>query len=89
MAGVGQLRCGPHAPIREQVPLPLPPGPTMELFPAANGAPEAVMFNLMDSLHHLLSNYDGRGEEPSGEVLDYTFQCVARSWWRAISRWRE
>ena len=80
---IGPMRTRSHAASQERVPLALPPGATVNLFPATV-APEAVMFAMMDSVHRILSIYP----EPSGEEVDYTFACVSRAWWRMVSRWR-
>ena len=86
MALVGRLRTRPHGPEDQgnpQLPLPVPPGTDVEIFPCARGASEAVMFLVLDRAFRLLTF------DVSGEMVDYTMLCVSRSWWRAVSRWRE
>jgi hypothetical protein len=77
---VGRLRTLPHAPGTEQIPLALPVGSVLDLWPAAIGAPEAITFMIQQRVCNLIG---------SCEELDYTLQCISRAHWRAVSRWRD
>ena len=91
-AMVGRLRSLPHAPGTEQIPLPLPAGSVLDLWPAAIGAPEAIVFYIQDRMFDYIAFNGGANDPrdaPGGAELDYILQCVSRAHWRAVSRWRE